>query len=87
MSRKKWIIIKLPRKAPIRLYHGVNTFTWVNLQHNWTNLNMLSCEQGSPDKLSVVRYVDRVWFSLTCLPCKRPGSGEILTRMSFNLPG
>ena len=24
---------------------------------------------GGPDKFSVVRSVDRVWFSLACLPC------------------
>ena len=74
---------------------GVNAFTRVNLQHNWTNLNRLhictpylhSCEQGSPDKLSVARNVNRAWFSMACLPCKLPGSGEILTRTNFNLPG
>ena len=27
--------------------------------------------------------MDRVWFSLACLPCKRAESGEILTRMNF----
>ena len=31
-----------------------------------------SCKQGSPDQYSEVRKVDRVWFSLACLPCKRP---------------
>ena len=46
------------------------------------------CEQGSPDiKFSVVRNVNRVWFSLARLPCKRPGSCETLARMNFNLPG
>ena len=39
------------------------------------------------DKFPVVRNVNRVWFSLEFLPCKRPESGEILTRMNFNLPG
>ena len=46
-----------------------------------------SCEQGSPDKFSVVRNVNRFWFSLACLPCKRPGSGEILNRMNIKIPG
>ena len=34
----------------------------------------------------MIRNVNRVWFSLACLPRKRPESGEILTRMKFNLP-
>ena len=49
-------------------------------------LYLHSCEKGSPDKFSIVRNVNRVWFSLACLPRKHPGSCEILTRMNFNLP-
>ena len=50
-------------------------------------LYLHSCEQESSDKFSAVRNVNRVWISLACLPCKRSGSGETLTRMNFNLPG
>ena len=45
------------------------------------------CELVSTDKFSVVGNVNRVWFSLACLPCKRHVSSESLTRMNFNLPG
>ena len=61
--------------------------TRVNAQHNWTNLNtpyLHFCKQRSQDKFPVVRSTNGVWF---CLPCKRPESREIYTRMNFNIRG
>ena len=34
-------ILQMNHETPTRLYHGVNAFTRVNLQHNWTNLSRL----------------------------------------------
>ena len=31
----------------------------------------------------MVRNVNRVWFSMACLPCKRPGSVEIFDQDEF----
>ena len=40
-AEKKWINNYPDKLLPVRLYHCVNAFTQVNLQHNWTNLNRL----------------------------------------------
>ena len=39
------------------------------------------------NKFPVVRNVTRIWFSLAYLLCNRSESGEILTRLNFDLRG
>ena len=44
------------------------------------------CKQGNLDIFLVIRNVNKAWLSLAWFSCKRIESGEILTRMNFNLP-